>query len=281
MKNCEKYQYKLNLFSSSHLHILRSRKISFMLRNDCATFTRIETEELRNQLKIYVHIKHTLTLISQYSSLKHCYENLNIKSILQQLNETNSHERAWRNDENTQSARAHICLNVSQLFCIKTIIAIDHETIIKIDQSETQNYKQCENVEFDEFSTIYDDLNKSRSASILLNWIVFRTKIEEWWEIFIQIKSAFVLIFQRSSITKNLFHVSKQLHNLHTNRLWKVRRATENTNTNQSCFWFHIFTFLHRFWFYQADKRLSINLRLFYVSFFEVVSIMMNFLNRQ
>ena len=34
----------------------------------------------------------------------------------------------------------------------------------KIDQSKDQNYIQCKNVEFEKFSTVYDDLNKIRNV---------------------------------------------------------------------------------------------------------------------
>ena len=53
----------------------------------------------------------------------------------------------------------------------------------QIDQSENQNYIQCENVEFEKFSTMYDDLSRIRNASM--------QKRENVMKIFIQIKFGF------------------------------------------------------------------------------------------
>ena len=56
----------------------------------------------------------------------------------------------------------------SKVFCIfESCVRI--ESIEEIDQSEVRDYKQCENVKFEKYFTMYDDLIKSESV---LNFVV-------------------------------------------------------------------------------------------------------------
>ena len=106
------------------------------------------------------------------------------------------------------------------------LIFISFRNYKKIDQSNDQNYIQCENVEFEKFSTVYDDLNRIRKISM--------QKRKNVMKIFIQIRFVLILTFQFFSSTKNFFQISKQIHNFHRKQICKTRKSTKNIHTKQS-----------------------------------------------
>ena len=169
-------------------------------------------------------------------SFKIFYRNRNNQTTLQ-------HAKTWKCKENTHSNRICVCLNVSEFFYVnfatswrfynnwtRSTIKQKFEKILKIhsqfkhtliskfrnsfalkrfrnykkiDQSKIQNCKQCENVEFEKFFTMYDDLSRIRKTSL--------RNQEDVMKLFIQIRFFFALTSQRSSFTNNFFRHSHEL----------------------------------------------------------------------
>ena len=132
----------------------------------------------------------------------------------------NEKARAWEIARNTHSNRTCICLNISELFCIE------------VTSQSTISWSR---------------ISTSKQFLQQANWIKIQARVEELWEMFIQIRSVFVFVSQHSSLIKNLVHAhhaSKM-----TSQPSQSERAWRNiwdTHTNQACVCSWIFAFFVR-----------------------------------
>ena len=177
----------------------------------------LNRDDMNFQLNRNMFVIKKMNVFLRYSSVKiqtfyHFVICNIIKSIQKNLN------KKWKFDmkKSMNFASKILCIFES---CVRIeIINVDIETFNnktfnnetrEIDQSETQNYKQCENAKSEKFSAMYDDLSKFRNVSIF----VVRFAIN------------FVCVFHTCRRCKQFFDFDNLLHKhfIHCNRNIKFR----------------------------------------------------------
>ena len=168
----------------------------------------LDRDDMNFQLSRNMFVIEEIDVLLRYSSMKiQTFYHFVICNIMKSIQKFRN--RKWRYDakKSMNNASKMLCIFDS---CVRIeIINANLETFNEIDQSEAQNYIQCENAKFEEFSAKYDDLNKFRNVSFLVARFVVN----------------FVCVFYKCRRCKQFFDFDNLFHRhlIHCNRDIKFR----------------------------------------------------------
>ena len=159
--NFNKFSIKIKTYLVDRLQLNLIIDINVLSRDD------IDIQLNRNMLVI-----EEMNVLLCYSSTKsQTFYHFVICNIMQSIQK--SRNKKWKYDMKTSmnyaSKRFYIFESNARIEIINADIKIfDNEALKQINQSKVQNYKQYENVKFEKFSTMYDDLIKFESVSFFV-----------------------------------------------------------------------------------------------------------------
>ena len=163
------------LYNSNHLFKIFCRNLQNFIDSSSESLSNLFRDRNRN-IKSIIQVKSTCKSLKKWR--RHTFKRtrvcLNISkffyiaTISQHQVDFTAMKRNWQSCKSLKKCWTYTINSSMYLFeRFATLLhRKDFETFKEVSQSKVQNYIQCENVKFEKFSTMYDDLSKTRNVSI-------------------------------------------------------------------------------------------------------------------